>query len=189
MRGKISDQDLTDYALNELPPEERLYVESMFAVSEECRHDVYEMIELTQLMEEGFERESSKVPTLLTQEQREKLLYMPSGPSVWQKTAAVVGLAACTALAITQPGLWNVRQHAGTVANVSTKVSTMVTNAVSTQKIEFSSPFPSLRSLAVMPSTWLPAEVSYEKSMICTPPSWLEASQLTAFGDVNQYQY
>ena len=74
MRGKISDQDLTDYALNELPPEERLYVESMFAVSEECRHDVYEMIELTQLMEEGFERESSKVPTLLTQEQREKLL-------------------------------------------------------------------------------------------------------------------
>ncbi len=41
MRGKISDQDLTDYALNELQPESGSIVESMLAVSEECRHDIY----------------------------------------------------------------------------------------------------------------------------------------------------
>ena len=60
MRGKISDQDLADYALNDLQPEERLYVESMLGVSEECRHDVYQMIELSQLLEEGFEKESDR---------------------------------------------------------------------------------------------------------------------------------
>ena len=42
MRGKISDQDLTNYALNDgLDSRERLYVESMLAVSEECRQDIY----------------------------------------------------------------------------------------------------------------------------------------------------
>ena len=56
MRGKISDQDLTDYALDELDPHERLYVESMLAVSEECRADVYDLIEYGQMIEEGFER-------------------------------------------------------------------------------------------------------------------------------------
>ncbi len=55
MRGKITDQDLTDYALNELPPNERLYVESMLGVSEECRGDVYQMLDLGEMLKEGFE--------------------------------------------------------------------------------------------------------------------------------------
>ena len=62
MRSEISDQDLTDYALNELGPEERLYVESMLAVSEECRNDVYEMIDMAMLLEKGFEREDGARP-------------------------------------------------------------------------------------------------------------------------------
>ena len=34
MRGKLTEQDLTNYALNELPPDERLYAESILGVSE-----------------------------------------------------------------------------------------------------------------------------------------------------------
>ena len=55
MRGKVSDQDLTDYALNELPPNERLYVESMLGVSEECRNDVYAMLEMGEMLKELLE--------------------------------------------------------------------------------------------------------------------------------------
>jgi anti-sigma factor RsiW len=88
MRGRISDQDLTDYALNELQPEERLYVESMLAVSEECRNDVYEMIEMGQLLEEGFEREEGRVPAMLTREQRSRLLAAPHGTTPFQKAGS-----------------------------------------------------------------------------------------------------
>ena len=74
MRGKISDQDLTDYALNELEPADRLYLESMLAVSEECRNDVYKVIDLAQLIEDGFEREGGEVQVLcLRPEQRAEL--------------------------------------------------------------------------------------------------------------------
>ena len=66
MRGKLSDQDLTNYALNELEARERLYVESMLAVSVECRDDVYQMIDVAQMLEEGFERE----------EKDEKIIYL-----------------------------------------------------------------------------------------------------------------
>ena len=56
MRGKITDQDLTNYALNDgLEPSERLYVESMLAISEECRQDIYRNIEMSQMLETGFE--------------------------------------------------------------------------------------------------------------------------------------
>ena len=78
MRGKISDQDLTDYALNELEPAQRLYVESMLAVSEECRNDVYEMIDLAMLLDQGFEREEAgQVAGELRPEQRAALDVQP----------------------------------------------------------------------------------------------------------------
>ena len=186
MRGRISDQDLTDYALNELQPEERLYVESMLAVSEECRNDVYEMIEMGQLLEEGFEREEGRVPAMLTREQRSRLLAAPHGTTPFQKAAAVLGLAACTAFAITQPGSWSVEEHRGTMANVSTQVSQMVTKAVGPEPREFSTSFANLRSFAEDPAKWLPAEVRSETSTICTPPSWLDQAQMTAFSDVSR---
>ena len=76
MRGKISDQDLTDYALNELEPADRLYLESMLAVSEECRNDVYKVIDLAQLIEDGFEREGGELQVLcLRPEQRAEITY------------------------------------------------------------------------------------------------------------------
>jgi len=57
MRGNLSEQDLTDYALNELNDVDRLYVESMLAASEECRNDIVATIQMAQCLEQGFERE------------------------------------------------------------------------------------------------------------------------------------
>ena len=76
MRGKLSDQDLTNYALNELESRERLYVESMLAVSVECRDDVYQTIDVAQMLEEGFERETVQVTAALTPQQRLALLTL-----------------------------------------------------------------------------------------------------------------
>jgi hypothetical protein len=130
VRGAISDQDLTDYALNELGPEERLYVESMLAVSEECRNDVYQMIDLVQLLEKGLEREANPVPEELTAEQREKLIAFRPRPRHWETAAAVFAAAAAVAFAISHPGMWQVPGGAQKVAQVSTQVSNYVVDKV-----------------------------------------------------------
>ncbi len=130
MRGKIIDQDLTDYALNELQPEERFYVESMLAVREDCRNDVYEMIELSQILEEGFEvQEEMTSPYTLTVEQRQHLLDMRVAPRWIPQAAATLAAAACAAFAVTHPNLWSLD---GSAAGVAQRVSTAVSEAVST---------------------------------------------------------
>ncbi len=130
MRAEISDQDLTDYALNELDAEHRLYVESMLAVSEECRNDVYEMIDLAMLLEKGFDRESAKLTGELTPEQREKLISFKPRPRYVETAAAVLAAAAAVAFAISHPGLWQMPGGAQKVARVSTQVSNYVVEAV-----------------------------------------------------------
>jgi|GEM_PF-753316 len=105
MRGRLTDQDLTDYALNELPPDERLYVESMLGVSEECRHDVVQMLELGEMLKTGLQREDSDVLTL-NAEQRAKVLDVPAWHwrGLFQRAAAILLLAAGTAYTATRPG-------------------------------------------------------------------------------------
>jgi len=106
MRGKVTDQDLTNYALNELSPEERLYVESMLAISEECRHDVYQMLECSEMLKEGFEQSEYGADLLLNDEQREKVLEVPrfQWAGFFQRAAAIALLAAGTAYTMTRPG-------------------------------------------------------------------------------------
>jgi anti-sigma factor RsiW len=136
MRGQISDQDLTDYALNELQPEVRLYVESMLAVSEECRNDVYETIEVSQLLEEGFEaQEEQTSPYTLTAEQREKLLAVRVTPR-WMPIAAGLAAAACAAFAVTNPTILKT----GPAAEVAQRVSTALSQAVNTTVATVSAP-------------------------------------------------
>ncbi|HEV7869327.1 MAG TPA: hypothetical protein VGO90_16685 [Chthoniobacteraceae bacterium] len=130
MRSTISDQDLTDYALNELEANQRIYVESMLAVSEECRNDVYEIIDIAMLLEHGFERQNAKPPEGLTNEQREKLLTMSPRPRYVQRFAAVLAAAAAVALAWVAPQFWQGHHPARQVAQVSTQVSQYVVNAV-----------------------------------------------------------
>lgn len=107
-----------------------MYVESMLAVSEECRNDVYEMIDVAMLLEKGFERESWKLAEGLTSEQREKLITFRPRPRYVETAAAVLAAAAAVAFAITNPGIWQMPGGAQQVARVSTQVSNYVVEAV-----------------------------------------------------------
>jgi anti-sigma factor RsiW len=106
MKTKIPEQYLTDYALNELAPEDRIYVESLLGASEEAREDVYQMIDLAMSLDQGFEREDARAPEGLTAEQRERLLDVRL-PNVFLRRAAVVlAAAASVALAVVQQDSW-----------------------------------------------------------------------------------
>lgn len=189
MRGKISDQDLTDYALNELQPEERLYVESMLGVSEECRHDVYQMIELSQLLEEGFEKEESRHQhTCLTGGQRAELLRGRSSTyPFWQKTAAVLIGAASVGFTLAHTEVGTMEAPARQVAEASKHAAMVVADAVgSSDMVEIKNAFQSLRAMAGDSSELLQADVITTSPMICTPPTLFETAQLTGRADMGQ---
>jgi len=189
MRGKISDQDLADYALNELQPEERLYIESILAVSEECRHDIYKMIELSQMLEEGFENEDARTQALLTGAQRDNVLHVRKDYSFFAKIAAGLVAAASVAFTINHSEFQQMRAPARRVADVSKHAAQVVADAVaSPESVEFENPMESLRALAEDSSKFLQTEVMPPSPMVCTPPTLLETPfvQLTGRGDVNQ---
>ena len=104
MRGVIRDQDLTDFALNELDLRDRTYVESMLAVSTECRNDVYKMLELSKMLEDGFAEQDEKFGELtLSEGQRELLLRGPRRPVVRPialRLAAVLVVSAVAAFGL-----------------------------------------------------------------------------------------
>ena len=127
MKGKLSQQDLTDYALNELSPNERLYVESLLAVSEEYRNDIYENIDLALILEEGFEMEEEKMPALLTDGQRQRVLEVEVPNRFFQRAAALLSAAAAIALALFNHDVWLPKGSASQMA----RVSTFVVDAVS----------------------------------------------------------
>jgi hypothetical protein len=101
--------------------EERLYVESMLAVSEECRHDVYQMLELGEMLKEGFEEDEAGAEILLNDEQRERVLEVPRfhWRGFFQRAAAVALLAAGAAYTATQTNLWKQGGAAGQIATAS----------------------------------------------------------------------
>lgn len=106
MKTTIPEQYLTDYALNELGPEERIYVESLLGASEEAREDVYELIDLAVLLDQGFEREDQQAAEALTSEQRARVTDVRL-PNVFARRAVVVlAAAASVALAIVHQDSW-----------------------------------------------------------------------------------
>lgn len=186
MRGNLTDQDLTDYALNELDPGQRLYVESMLAVSAECRNDVYEMLEVTQMLEEGFEQEAGLTfVATLTPEQRASLTTprrRRASLAFFNKTAATLAAAACVAFALAGPDFFHENDSARKVAQVSSQVTQMVSQAVVpvSENVDISS-FVNLESFADDSSNWLQAasDALPQPGVVCTPPSWLEEADLT----------
>lgn len=188
MRGKLSDQDLTNYALNELEARERLYVESMLAVSVECRDDVYQMIDVAQMLEEGFERETVKVTATLTPEQRQRLFLPKPRNRVLafvNKAAATVSLAACVALALVGPEFLKQEKNVRSVAKMQSQMTDIV-STVSTvvspgkEKVDISS-LVNLQTLADDSSSWIQAAseaLPQPPAVVCTPPSWLDSSDL-----------
>ena len=173
MRSKISDQDLTDYALNELGPDERLYVESMLAVSEECRNDVYETIDVAMMIEEVFEREDDRATLLeLTSEQRMALLNVRVPNRFWHRTAAALAAAAAVALAFVSKDAWMPKGSASQVARVSKQMSTYVAQAVTTAEGEdFVNQLASFRKLTGEPGKWLPAQPAGGAAVFGPPSS------------------
>lgn len=111
MNTKIPDQYLTDYALNALAPEERIYVESMLGASEEAREDVYRMTDLAMLLDEGFEREEERMPAVLTAAQRNELMGLRVPNTFMRNVAVILAAAACVALALVSQDFWMPRLH------------------------------------------------------------------------------
>lgn len=106
MKVKVSEQDLTDYALNELGPEERIYVETALAGSEEAREDVYQLIDLAMMLDKGFEKQEVREPAVLTLEQRQELMGL-RGPNIFLRNGiATLAAAACVAFAFISREAW-----------------------------------------------------------------------------------
>ncbi len=176
MRGKVTDQDLTDYALNELPPDERLYVESMLAISEECRNDVYEMLDMSEMLKEGLEAE--EIPDFtLNEDQRSRVLFVPSWTfrGFFSKVAAIALLAVGTAYALTRPGVW---QEGGTVDKLATAgqaVHTLV-GEFQTRDLPKTAEELIARIQAASPSVDSGADFQLVSApaAVCTPPVFVE---------------
>lgn len=111
MASRPRPSDITNYALNELQPRERLYVESMMLVCEDTRRDALEMMEMARLLEEGFQAEAESVPIELDSARRE-VVFTACSEEGWvshvcRTAAAAVAMAACVAFSVAAPQLWN----------------------------------------------------------------------------------
>jgi anti-sigma factor RsiW len=197
VRGKISDQDLTDYALNELQPEDRLYLESMLAVSEACREDIYKMIDLAQMLEEGFEKDTviaERHELTLRPEQREVLVQPHfTRRYIIRDIISALGIAACVTFAAAKLDGFEFsgpQGVAGRVAHASTMATDAMTAAVqSPETIDLAKSLEALRSLAEEGAKLVPVSTDLipEPPTICTPPTLImESAQLANFGDMGQ---
>lgn len=195
MRGPLSDQDLTDYALNELTPQERIYIESMFAASEECRNDVCETIEMARLLEQGYEREmvAAEIRDLALMPEQRDHLARPHHTMryVIRDIAGAIGLAACVAFTISKfdtESFEPARSAMGKVAAVSTQAADTMSAAVqSNDGIDLAKALASLREMAEESSKLIPVSTDgiLEPPTICTPPTLImESAQLATFGEM-----
>jgi anti-sigma factor RsiW len=176
MRGRLTEQDLTDYALNELPPDERLYVESMLGISEECRNDVYQMLEIGEMLKEGMEQRGDIEALTLNDEQRSKVLEVPTWHwrGLMQKAAAILLLSAGTAFTATRPGFW---EKGGVAADKLASAGQAVHGMVADVQEkgfartveEFRSRLEKISTQTVEPEWQFAAQPA-----VCTPPVWVD---------------
>lgn len=175
MRGKITDQDLTDYALNELPPSERLYVESMLGVSEECRGDVYQMLELGEMLKEGFEADERKdevgAELLLNAEQRAQVLDVPRWNLMhfFRQAAAIALLAAGTAYLVSNHGVFG----RGTMDKIAGAVSELSGQNFASNPQELTARGIQAGLANTSPETADPEDMQFVMTgpAVCTPPT------------------
>ena len=97
----------------------------MLAVSEECRNDVYEMIDMAMLLEKGFERDADEQAASADGGTARRVLEVRYGPwpYVISETAAVLAAAAAVAFAFDAPGILAAAGRAAHVARVSREVA------------------------------------------------------------------
>jgi hypothetical protein len=173
VKGKLSQQDLTDYAMNELSPNERLYVESLLAVSEEYRNDIYETIDVALMLEEGFEVEEEKTPALLTDGQRQRVLDVEVPNRFFHRAAAFLSAAAAIALALLNHDTWLPKSSANGMA----RVSSMMVDAVSDED-DLATKLANFRRLAEDPGfkKWISAQP------VTSPQGFSAGGQSTSWG-------
>ncbi len=192
MRGPLSDQDLTDYALDELTPQERIYIESMLAASEECRNDVCETIEIARLLEQGYEREivAAEIRDLALKADQRAELTRPHHTAryIIRDIAGAIGLAACVAFTIAKfdtPSFAPARSAMNRVAAKSTEFGGNM--LVQSNDIDLAKALASLREMAEESSKLIPVSTDglLEPPTICTPPTLImESAQLATFGEM-----
>ncbi len=178
MRGRLTEQDLTDYALNELPPDERLYVESMLGVSEECRNDVVQMLELSELLKDGIDRTDSDV-LALNAEQRAKVLEVPAlhWRGLLQKAAAILMLSAVTGFIATRPD-FRIKSGAAAdrIASAGQAISGMVADVQEKGFARSVEEFRSRLEKVSAPSQDAATEWQFAaQPAVCTPPVWIDS--------------
>ncbi len=188
MRGKLSDQDLTNYALNEgLDARERLYVESMLGLSEECRGDVYKMLDLSTLLEKGFEQEADLTAPCLTAAQRTRLLTATPRFEIFpvvRKTAAALSLAACVAFVLANPQvLPEMGNHTRTISAVSNEMTRYVAEVMNADTENDYAMWVAPATMSNDDSTIIQASSDGmpmpQVETICTPPSWQETGDFS----------
>lgn len=172
MRGKVTDQQLTEYALNELSPIERMYVESMLAVSEECRDDVYQMLDMSEMLREGFETQEDGAALLLKEDQRVKVLTVPRWH--WrgfiQRAAAVALLASGAVYVAKNPQSWQRGKASDSVASVGASETPEGAPEISNQGFAKSAEeYLAARMQAVKPADG-PDFQFVSAPAVCTPP-------------------
>jgi hypothetical protein len=183
MRGKLSEQDLTNYALNDgLEARERLYVESMLGASEECRNDVYKMLDMSALLERGFEQEAGRTVPRLTRSQREMLLNAKPRFEVMpfvRQAAATLSLAACVAFVAVNPAGWRIGERGHLVAEATKNMGEIVREVLGPD-VQDLSQYVTPQSVSDDDSDQLQTVSSDGMPMpvvetICTPPTWKDA--------------
>ncbi len=122
MKDRLRQQDITDYALNELEPRERLYVESLMLGSDDLREDAAAMVETARLLEFGFANESSAEELLeLGTERRDWVLAHSKVGSMWRTMGKVavgaVSLAACVVFSVAAPLVWGLAVRPGVMVS------------------------------------------------------------------------
>jgi hypothetical protein len=179
MRGKLTEQDLTNYALNELPPDERLYAESMLGISEECRNDVYQMLDLSEMLKEGFTKCDENEPLTLDPEQRARVLDVPAlnWRAFLQRAAAIMLLAAGSSFLMTRPGFWQKGGVAADrLASAGQAVQTMVSGVQQKGFARTLEEFKSRMEKAKSDSSQA-GEADWQfasQPAVCTPPVWMD---------------
>lgn len=168
MKDRLTEQDITDYALNELGPRERLYVESLLLGSEALREDASSQIEAARLLEMGFSAEYAKRDVVFSLDASRREAVLAHCPSrMWENlgkmAAGLAALAACVAFSVAAPVVWNlaVRPMGGSVvADVSRSVSDSISSSVvvgaSTEGDFFSFQAPTPEDSGSSPSGLLP---------------------------------
>lgn len=106
MERRISDNDITNYVMNELGPRERLYVESMMLGCDRSREDAVSLMEMSRLLEEGLQDELLSADLKLDVDRRNQI-FASAPNQAWDNilraSAAAVAMAACVAFSVAAP--------------------------------------------------------------------------------------